>query len=287
MSGIVFNIQSYSLHDGPGIRTIIFLKGCPLQCIWCANPESQESAPQVYFNSGKCIYSKGCSLCTEVCSQGAVGGGTLDFERCINCGKCSEICPSKAISIYGREMTAAEAVDIAERDSAFFRHGGGGLTLSGGEPFMQAEFALEILREAKHRRIDTSAETCGCCNTEVLRQAAGMLNSIIYDIKILDEEKHIRYTGGSNKMILENLEMLFSEFPRLHKHIRTPVIPTVTDSEEDISAIRDFLRGRDNYTYELLPYHRFGEKKYEFLGRKIPALPERLDENTFERLKSL
>lgn len=287
MTGTVFNIQNYSLHDGPGIRTVVFLKGCPLRCIWCSNPESQETYPQIYFDESKCIHEKGCSMCSQICSYGAFSEGKLDHAKCMNCGKCAEICPSKAVSIYGKTMSAEEIIDLVEQDSAFYRHGKGGLTLSGGEPFMQGEFALEILRLAKQRRISTAAETCGCCDTEILRKAANLLGSIMFDVKMLDEQKHIRYTGGSNKIILKNLEMLFEEFPDLHKRIRTPVIPTVNDNESDIAAIRDFLKGRGNYTYELLPYHRFGQGKYKMLGRKYPELPERLDDGLFYRLKDL
>lgn len=286
MTGTVFNIQNYSLHDGPGIRTIVFLKGCPLQCAWCSNPESQAPYSQVYFDKVKCIHDNGCDLCSAVCPHEAVEHGNIKFDQCSNCGKCAEICPSKAIGIYGKTMSAQEVMDCVERESAFYRYGGG-LTLSGGEPFMQGEFALEILREAKLRRIDAAVETCGCCDTEILRQAAPLLDYIMFDVKIIDEEKHIRYTGGSNKLILKNLEMLFDQFPEIHKHIRTPVIPTVNDNERDIRAIKEFLKNRKNYTYELLPYHRFGRGKYTFLGRKYPDLPERLDDKLFDRLKEL
>ncbi len=287
MTGTVFNIQNYSLHDGPGIRTVVFLKGCPLRCIWCSNPESQETYPQIYFDEAKCIHNKGCDMCSQICSYGAFSEGKLDHTKCINCGKCAKICPSKAVSIYGKTMSAEEIVDLVEQDRAFYRHGKGGLTLSGGEPFLQGEFALEILRLAKQHRISTAAETCGCCDTETPREAANLLDFIMFDVKMLDEQKHIRYTGGSNKVILKNLEMLFEEFPALHKRIRTPVIPTVNDNESDIAAIRDFLKGRENYTYELLPYHRVGQGKYKMLGRKYPELPERLDDSLFYRLKDL
>lgn len=287
MTGTVFNIQHYSLHDGPGIRTVVFLKGCPLRCIWCSNPESQETYPQVYFDEAKCIYDKGCNMCSQICSYGAFSAGSLDHTKCKNCGRCAAVCPSKAVSVYGKAMSAEEIIQIVEQDSVFYRHGKGGLTLSGGEPFMQGEFALEILRLAKEHRIGTAAETCGCCDTEILRKAAKLLDSILFDVKMLDAQKHLRYTGGSNKMILQNLEMLFEEFPDLHKRIRTPVIPTVNDTPDDIAAIRDFLKGRKNYTYELLPYHRFGQGKYTMLGRKYPDLPERLDAGIFGRLKHL
>ena len=287
MTGTVFNVQNYSLHDGPGIRTVVFLKGCPLRCIWCCNPESQEAYPQIYFDKAKCISDKGCDLCSRVCTADAFSEGELKFTRCTECGKCAQVCPSKAVGIYGRQMTAEEVVESAEQESAFYRHGGGGITLSGGEPFMQGEFALEILKTAKERRISTAAETCGCCDKETLRKAAVFLDHIMFDVKMLDDQKHIKYTGSPNRTILENLEMLFDEFPELHKCIRTPVIPTVNDTEDDIAAIAGFLKGRNNYTYELLPYHRFGQGKYKLLGRSYPDLPESIDESRFQKLKLL
>lgn len=136
MTGTVFNIQSYSLHDGPGIRTIVFLKGCPLQCMWCSNPESQKKAPQIYFDEKKCIRDKGCGLCADACRYGAVSGEGIDFKRCTDCGKCAEVCPSRAVGIYGEAMTAEAVIERVQRESSFYRHGGGGITLSGGEPFM-------------------------------------------------------------------------------------------------------------------------------------------------------
>ncbi|MBR1384937.1 MAG: glycyl-radical enzyme activating protein [Ruminococcus sp.] len=285
-SGIVFNIQPYSLHDGPGIRTIVFLKGCPLRCIWCSNPESQNTYPEIGFDREKCIAGKGCDFCKGVCDIGSFSAAGANAELKGSCGGFREVCPAGAIQVYGREMTAEEIVSRAEEESAFYSHGKGGITLSGGEPFMQGDFALEILREAKRRRLNTAAETCGCCDTEILRQAAGLLDYIMFDIKLLDDERHIRYTGGSNRQILENLEMLFSEFPGLHKHIRTPVIPTVNDSGDDIGAINRFLSGRENCSYELLPYHRFGTGKYKLLGREYADIPERLDDELFRKLKA-
>lgn len=287
MNGIVFNVQPYSLHDGPGIRTIVFLKGCHLRCIWCSNPESQEFYPQVYLDSAKCINKNGCDLCEAVCAEKAVINGCLKHCLCNNCGKCLETCPSRALNVYGKAMSVEEVLNIVERESTFYSHGSGGITLSGGEPFAQGEFAVELLKEAKKRRIHTAAETCGYCSTEVLQSAAQYLDYIMYDVKCIDKEKHKRFTGRNNLLILNNLEMLFNEFPLLHKHIRTPVIPTFNDNEEDISKITEFLRGRKNYTYELLPYHRFGQGKYALLNRTYPNLPEKLDDVLFEKLKRL
>ncbi|SDA30390.1 pyruvate formate lyase activating enzyme [Ruminococcus sp. YE71] len=273
MRGTVFNIQSYSLHDGPGIRTIVFLKGCPLRCGWCSNPESQETFPEVYFDKEKCISDKGCGFCSALCDIGSFSASRANAELCGSCDAFRSVCPSGALGVYGYEAEVGDILDRVEAESAFYSHGGGGMTLSGGEPFMQGEFALELLRESKRRRINTAAETCGMCRSDVLRDAAGLLDTVLFDIKTLDEQKHIEHTGCSNKMILENLEMLFSDFPKLRKIIRTPVIPGVNDSERELSDIRRFLDGRENFRHELLPYHRFGERKYALLGRGCSTYP--------------
>lgn len=286
MKGLIFNIQPYSLHDGPGIRTIVFLKGCPLRCRWCSNPESQLKTPQVYLDRTKCIRESGCNLCDQSCPAGALHDGILEHSLCDHCGKCAGICPSQALGVYGKWVEADEVIDLIEKDSVFYAHGKGGLTLSGGEPFAQAEFALELLKEAKKRRIHTAVETCGSCSREVLREAAGYLDYILYDVKCMDPKKHETFTGLGNTEILSNLEMLFCEYEGVHKHIRTPVIPGFNDTEEEIRSIRSFLDGRSNCTYELLPYHRFGERKYELLGRRLPNLPKELDTRLFQRLKA-
>ncbi|MBQ8962087.1 MAG: glycyl-radical enzyme activating protein [Ruminococcus sp.] len=287
MTGTVFNIQPYSLHDGPGIRTIVFLKGCPLRCKWCSNPESQSPYPEVAFDREKCIADKGCRFCEGVCQIEGFSPSETNARLKGRCQQFCEVCPSGALTVYGKEMSPEQILDRVEADSAFYSHGKGGLTLSGGEPFMQGQFALEILREAKRRRISTAAETCGFCDTEVLRQAAGLLDYVLFDIKLLDSERHRLHTGVPNELILSNLEMLFSEFPELHKHIRTPVIPTVNDSLEDIGAISRFLSGRENYSYELLPYHRFGTGKYALLGRGYADIPEKVDDELMAELKKL
>ena len=270
MTGTVFNIQSYSLHDGPGIRTVVFLKGCPLQCIWCANPESQRAEPEIYFDKAKCIFDKGCNRCSGKCPQNAIQNGKLNFALCDNCKKCTVSCPSKAISVYGKEMAVDEIIEATESEQAFYRHGGGGITLSGGEPLMQVEFAIELLKTAKEHYLHTAIETCGYCKADTLRNAAKYLDFIMYDVKILNDEKHIKYTGVSNKLILDNLKMLFEEFPKIPKLIRTPVIPNI--NEDDIPEIKKYLSQFDNYEYELLPYHRFGENKYIMLGKERPNI---------------
>ena len=286
MTGTVFNIQSYSLHDGPGIRTTVFLKGCPMRCSWCANPESQNPYPEVFLDREKCISSQGCTFCRQAGDIVSFDPAEFNLRAKGDCAVFENICPCKALGIFGKEMTVEEVLRRVEAESAFYGDEGG-MTLSGGEPFMQSGFALELLREASKRHISTAAETCGMTSADVMREAAGLLDYILYDIKLMDEQRHIQHTGCSNRQIIENLEMLFEEFPKLHKRIRTPVIPTVNDSEEDISAIVSFLRGRKNYSYELLPYHRFGVKKYAMLGRGYKGFPEHLDNGRFQRLKAL
>ena len=279
--GIVFNLQPYSLHDGAGIRTVVFLKGCPLRCRWCSNPESQNFYPEVGVFPEKCIAGKGCDWCVDACPETALsletGTVRLDRDLCTRCLRCAEECPAGALTVYGTPMSVGDVLNAVEGDAAFYRHGGGGMTLSGGEPLAQPEFALGLLQEARRRRIRTDMETCGCCKEEDLREAAPLLDHIFFDIKLMENEAHLRETGGSNRSILQNLRMLFREFPDLPKTIRTPVIPGVNDSPEQLASIRSFLEeasvvdgeGRP-YTYELLPYHRFGVGKYRALGRSYP-----------------
>ncbi|MCC8075779.1 MAG: glycyl-radical enzyme activating protein [Clostridiales bacterium] len=287
MKGTIFNIQPYSLHDGPGIRTIVFLKGCPLRCQWCANPESQLPHPQVYLDGQKCIQDKGCGLCDGACPHAALADGALDHSRCTGCGDCLDLCPAQALGVYGETVEAEAVLDTVERESVFFAYDNGGLTLSGGEPFYQGEFAVALLRGAKRRRIHTAAETCGHCESAILREAAANLDYVLCDLKTMDEAIHRRFTGQSNRLILDNLELLFREYPALPKHIRTPVIPGVNDNEEAISDILRFLAGRKNCTYELLPYHRYGEGKYALLGRSAPRFPKAVNPDRLAALRSL
>lgn len=167
-------MQPYSLHDGPGIRTVIFMKGCPLRCPWCSNPESQKRQPEVYLDDTKCIRSFGCDLCDGICSWQALKAGSLNHALCTACGSCTDVCPAKAIGIYGEKKGAGEILDRVERESVFYAHGQGGMTLSGGEPFLQGAFALELLREAKKRRIHTAVETCGYCDAENFKRSGGI-----------------------------------------------------------------------------------------------------------------
>jgi|AGTN01.3.fsa_nt_gi Pyruvate-formate lyase-activating enzyme len=225
--GMVFNVQRYSLHDGPGIRTVIFLKGCPLRCAWCCNPESQKP----------------------------------EIENAVRDGRPFT---------YGKEYTVDEILDVAGRDEAFYGDEGG-ITLSGGEPFFQAEFALSVLKKAKERRLNTAAETSGHCDPQVLLEAANYLDYVFYDIKALDAGLHKRYTGVDNRLILDNLRLLAREFPRLPVKIRIPLIDGVNDKE--LNKIKE-LATELNIEYECLPYHSYGKPKYEYLGREYKPFGE-------------
>ncbi len=290
--GLVFNIQRYSVHDGPGIRTIIFLKGCPLACRWCSNPESQSGTPELAFNVNKCIGEADCGLCRQACPQQAVrsvadGKIALDREHCSGCFRCADACPAKALTIFGRLMTVDEVLKAAETDGVFYGRSGGGITLSGGEPLAQGAFSVALLKEARRRRMNTAMETCGMGDWAVLAEAAKHLNTIIFDIKTINARKHKEYTGVGNETILANFTRLCAECPELPKLVRTPVIPGFNDSEEDIAAIAGFLTGKANVNYELLAYHRMGQPKYGYLDRNYPLGDVKLDADRFESLQRL
>ncbi|AEG16044.1 glycyl-radical enzyme activating protein [Desulfofundulus sp. TPOSR] len=273
-AGLIFNIQHFSVHDGPGIRTIVFLKGCPLKCRWCANPESQSAQPELAFNENKCIGTSECRLCLSVCGHDAIQEDPetqkvrIERSRCTGCGECAAVCPSKALEIFGKYMSIAAVLKVVEEDSPFYARSGGGLTLSGGEPLLQAGFAAALLKEARSRGLTTAVETCGYADWESVEQVLSRADTVFYDLKCMDPNKHKRYTGVSNARILQNLKQLAAHFPGRELIVRTPVIPGFNDSPEDILTILDFLKGIPGVRYELLPYHRFGESKYRYLGRE-------------------
>jgi pyruvate formate lyase activating enzyme len=283
VTGIVFNIQRFSLHDGTGIRTVVFLKGCPLRCPWCANPESQRREPETAWSAAKCI---GCGDCLRT-GAGAVkreGGRVVPLRR-LSGAEAERLCPAQALQVFGEERSAADIIDIVERDMIFYENSEGGLTLSGGEPLTQPAFTAALLREAQGRHIHTAMETGGLADYQDLRAAARHLDQLIYDIKIFDSRRHQEQTGAGNQAILENFRRLMDEFPRLPTLARTPVIPGVNDHEKEISDIIDFIRPYPNVSYELLPYHRLGAPKYEALGRAYPLGKRALDAGRFRRLQ--
>ncbi|MDM8556986.1 glycyl-radical enzyme activating protein [Desulfococcaceae bacterium HSG7] len=270
--GIVFNIQKYSLHDGEGIRTIIFLKGCSMLCVWCSNPESQEVLPQLGYNPAKCLTVNECSRCRDICPENALTAGndgiiSVDMALCTNCLKCTDACPIHALNTYGYVITVEEILNQVQEDSLFYSRSGGGMTLSGGEPLFQGQFAICLLREARKQYIDTCIETCGNIAWSVLDEAADYLNYIYYDIKLMDSEMHRKITGFDNTLIKKNFYRLIKHHPGLPITVRTPIIPGFNDTEQEIDKIIDFIKGDSDVKYELLAYHRMGTPKYEYLGR--------------------
>ncbi|QDR79207.1 (2S)-3-sulfopropanediol dehydratase activating enzyme [Sporomusa termitida] len=275
-AGYVFNIQQFSVHDGPGIRTTVFLKGCPLRCRWCSNPESQQRQPELAHNRSKCIGLAACGRCLRACPRNALpaaknGKPVVVREACQQCFRCAAVCPTTALHIFGERMSVEAVLEAVEQDDAFFSRSGGGLTISGGEPLMQPDFTVALLQEAKRRRINTALETSGYAEWTALAQASKYLNTLIYDIKCLDPDKHREQTGLANAVILENFSKVTEAFPSLPILVRTPVIPGFNDTEAAIAAITNFIKHRrSDIGYELLPYHRLGRQKYEYLGRSYP-----------------
>ena len=284
--GIVFNIQNFSIHDGPGIRTVVFLKGCPLRCRWCANPESQRKEIEMGWTKGECIHCSECERKLTDINAAFDEQGVLNWDRYgkIDPERYEKVCPSKAFHVIGKRMTSEEVINEAIKDKAFFDTSGGGITLSGGEPLMQSNFALEILELAKAKGVHRAIETCGCVSWDVFDKAASLVSYLIMDIKCIDKDTHIKNTGGSNEQILKNLIMVRKKYPYLPIKVRTPVIPNVNDNEEELGKIATLLR--DNaIEYELLKYHKLGLPKYESLGREYPMGDAELSEEKFVSLK--
>jgi pyruvate formate lyase activating enzyme len=265
-SGIIFNLQRYSIHDGPGIRTTVFLKGCGLKCMWCQNPESQHLRPEVFLNRSKC---GACGVCVEACPRGANsivdGGCAIDRKKCDGCGACAQACPNGARTIMGRWATVEEVMSEVVRDKRFYTTSGGGVTLSGGEPTHQHQFAAGLLKACKAQGFHTAIETCGDVSWPVLEGLLNHLDLVLFDIKHLDAEKHRSGTGKPNGTILDNARKVARCKPM---RVRVPVIPGFNDTAEDLKAITRFAREElGGVEVDLLPYNRMGESKYEFLGR--------------------
>lgn len=263
--GVLFNIQRYSLHDGPGIRTIPFLKGCPLACKWCSNPESQRPQPEVIYKKNDCIE---CGKCIAVCRQQAISTRNrffIDRERCIQCGECTQVCPTAALEMKGKRMTVAAVMLELQKEENLFRRSGGGITLSGGEPLAQPVFARELLKACKERGWHTAIETTGMASREVIEQVFPWVDLALTDIKAINPQVHASFTGVSNQRILENLIRISFITQTV---VRVPVIPGVNDNPQEMRSIAEFARLMSRVdTLHLLPYHSFGENKYALLGR--------------------
>lgn len=289
-SGIIFNVQKFSVHDGDGIRTLVFFKGCPLRCRWCSNPESQSGLPELSYTEQDCLH---CGTCAKVCARGAVrftdGIPVIDRNLCRPDARCicTRACPGGALGVYGKTVTAGEVIRRLLEDQIFYVRSGGGVTLGGGEPLHQPEFALAVLRLARQARLTTNMETCGQTSSEVMLSAAALLDSMFMDIKCMDPVRHKAWTGSDNKLILENFIRVRETFPDLPMTIRTPVIPGFNDNARDIEDIARFVGRFSGVRHELLPYHRYGEQKYLRIGRR-PGMGEAvLEEETFRKLRDI
>jgi len=268
ITGTVFDIRRYSIHDGPGIRTSVFFKGCPLDCWWCHNPESQSPASQLVYRPERCIH---CLSCLKACPNQAIvliDGNPMALDNeCRLSGNCVRVCQSGAREIAGMKIAAMDVMVEIEKDTVFYDESDGGVTFSGGEPFMQPIFLQSLLRMCKERKIHTAVETCGFVDSGTLLSTAPFVDLYLYDLKVIDEEKHKRFTGVSNKTILENLTSL----SRSHGHItiRFPLIPGVNDDNGNISRIGEFVSRLGNVEeVDVLPYHKLGIEKYKRLGMK-------------------
>lgn len=283
--GIVFNIVHGSMVDGYGIRTTVFLKGCPLHCKWCCNPEGQKFDPELRYVETLC---KGCMKCIDVCPEGAIqkreAGETvaIDRDRCTNCMKCIDSCFFGALEKFGEYYTVEELFDIIRRDTAYYKSSGGGVTIGGGEASMHTDFTLALIRKCKENFIHVAVDTCGYTVNETAFQVLSEADLLLYDLKGMDTEKHIRDTGVSNDLILSNLKKLDElNVPTI---IRMPLIPGHNDSDEEIEKAAEFLSTLKNLDrVDLMNYHTFGVVKYAQIGKNYeleltPLSPERLDE---------
>lgn len=288
LRGTIFNIQKFSVHDGAGVRDVVFFKGCPLRCVWCANPESQEHGPEMAYNMNQCLGTDVCGYCIKACPHAALSKGrgtTVAFDKsaCVLCGKCASICPPKARKIFGEEVTVDEVYRRTQSQKATWRVNGG-ITISGGEPLSQGEFLCALLEKYKAVGIHTAIETCGYAPWNVLKEAAKLCDCIFYDVKLMDPEKHKRYTGVDNVRIIDNLKNLRATYPDQEVIVRTPVIPTINDDEENLTETAKFLKSIGGVTdYELLPYHNLGLPKYQQLEKQYAL--EQLAVPDKERIK--
>jgi pyruvate formate lyase activating enzyme len=281
--GRIFDIQGFTVNDGPGIRTEVFLKGCPLRCLWCHSPESQSFEPQVAWFEMRCIGVESCGRCLGICPTGALTKGEtrlsetqgaeiqlIRLERtvCDNCGKCTDACPSQALSMAGCDMTVDEVMKRIEKDRPYYRKSGGGLTVSGGEPMAQYDFLGALLKDCKERGLDTCLDTTGYAKWDRYREILPYVDLFLYDLKHMNSGAHRTLTGVANELIIENAKRLAAEGARFQ--IRIPIIPGHNDSEENLRASSALCEemGPAVQVVQILPYHRLGIAKYQRLQKK-------------------
>lgn len=268
--GWIFDIQRYSVNDGPGIRTTIFFKGCPLRCIWCDNPESQsqDELPQLFFFGSSCVR---CHRCVDACPTGATaitseGSIEIDRGKCVACGQCVRVCLSEARAMSGKIITVDEVFEIVRKDLLFYQNSGGGVTASGGEPTSQPGFLIEIFKRCQESSIHTVLDTCGYVRWEVLERVLDYTDLVLFDLKGMDPVRHKEVTGVDNELILQNASRTLQKGKLLK--VRMPLIPGCNDSDENIRAAGEFIARLGIKDVDILPYHRLGASKYERLGSK-------------------
>jgi len=271
-TGIIFNIQKFSVHDGLGIRTTVFMKGCPLQCRWCSNAESMSSEPELGVIRNSC---NNCEKCLKVCPEGAIsfdGANVIQFDRkrCTVCGECVTVCSPGALTIYGKQVTVDDVFKEVIRDKAFYEGSNGGVTVSGGEPLRQADFVTALFQRCREAKIGTCLDTCGYAATDKLKEVLAFTDYVLYDIKHMDAECHRQFTGVSNNLILNNAKVVAaSGIPML---CRIPLIEGVNDTANNIAETARFVNMLgDDKAVELLPYHRLGIGKYQTLDKAYPG----------------
>lgn len=287
VSGTVFDIERFSIHDGKGIRTVVFLKGCPLHCAWCANPESNLCRPQIGFFADKCAF---CKKCTQVCPFGELFAtqGKIAWDQCVGCLKCVDECLYEARVAYGRTMTAGEVVKTVSRDRVFFHNSGGGVTLSGGEVCMQPDFTAAILALCQAEGIHTAIETTGFCAWPKFEKIVSHVDQLLFDFKNMDSDMHKQYTGVDNKVILENACKASEIVPEMV--VRWPIIPGFNDTDENARAVAAFMTANMPKTkrVDLLPYHSAGKSKAERIGREgFYEIPYELTKERPEELQKI
>jgi len=276
-TGIIFGLQHFSVDDGPGIRTAVFLKGCNLHCPWCHNPESIEGMPELLYRSGRCV---SCGYCGNICPNGVhrvkFGKHVVSANGCDVCGECTDVCRNRALEIVGRRISSREIVEQAKRDLRYYNISGGGLTITGGEPMYQCEFALDIAELAQQEGIDVVLETNGIAPFEDYQKLLPSVNLFLIDYKLTDPRQHRRLTGVSNTLVLENIRKLYAVGAKIV--LRCPIIPSVNDNDEHFAAIAALTQEHSGILgFELMPYHKLGVTKAGALGR-TPCEFEQLDE---------
>lgn len=278
----IFNIQKFSVHDGPGIRTTVFLKGCPLRCLWCHNPESQSINKQMLHDKDKCVL---CGTCVRICPEKAIkienNVLSTDPHKCNYCGKCEIYCIPGARQIAGKDYTIEEVFNEVMKDKVFYEQSKGGVTVSGGEPLIHADFVEELLKKLKKENIHTAVDTCGAVSFENIQRVAPYTDVFLYDIKLMDDEKHLKFTGMSNKLILDNLKKL----SQIHSsiNIRMPIIEGVNADINHIQATIDFIKTLNIKKINLLPYHDIAKHKYKKLD--IQYQEEKMSKPSEEKMK--